>query len=223
MSEVVNVVVAIAVIVFVVRWATSGESPEDQRVRTTLGFRPKNVTPEMTETVASMFPDMPRENIHYDLLRTGSVEQTTNKIIERGYLDTPPAGYFRIYPRTDSQGQRPPSQQPTRPASAASSANAQPQPQASSSSSSFVKPGPSLIERYQLKERLSGQGGVAIDSPEQAGGKASWEATPERREASLKERKAQMVLAARKRLLEQQKAVAEAAGTGSSSPDVKTD
>ncbi|OCB90708.1 hypothetical protein A7U60_g2070 [Sanghuangporus baumii] len=182
MSEVVNVVVAIAVIVFVIRWATSGESPEDQRVRTTLGFRPKNVTPEM-----------------------------------------PPAGYFRIYPRTDSQGQRPPSQQPTRPASAASSANAQPQPQASSSSSSFVKPGPSLIERYQLKERLSGQGGVAIDSPEQAGGKASWEATPERREASLKERKAQMVLAARKRLLEQQKAVAEAAGTGSSSPDVKTD
>ncbi|KAL5504967.1 hypothetical protein ACEPAH_7630 [Sanghuangporus vaninii] len=220
MSEVVNVVVAIAVIVFVVRWATSGESPEDKRVRTTLGFRPKNVTQEMIETVASMFPDMPRENIHYDLLRTGSVEQTTNKIIERGYLDTPRAGYFRIYPHTDSQGQRP---QPTRPASAASSANLQPQPQASSSSSSFVKPGPSLIERYQLKERLSGQGGVAIDTPEQAGGKASWEATPERREASLKERKAQMVLAARKRLLEQQKAVSEAAGTGSSSPGVKTD
>lgn len=37
-----------------------------------------------------------------------------------------------------------------------------------------------------------------VDSPEAAGGKAAWEATPERREASLKERKAQMVLAARK-------------------------
>ena len=47
MSELVNVVVAIAVIVFVVRWVTSGESPEEQRVRTALGFRPKNVTPEM--------------------------------------------------------------------------------------------------------------------------------------------------------------------------------
>lgn len=26
-------------------------------------------------------------NIHYDLLRTGSVELTTNKILERGFLD----------------------------------------------------------------------------------------------------------------------------------------
>ena len=33
---------------------------------------------------------------------------------------------------------------------------------------------------------------------EDAGGKAAWEATPEAREASLRERKAQMILAARK-------------------------
>lgn len=26
-------------------------------------------------------------NIHYDLLRTGSVELTTNKVLERGFLD----------------------------------------------------------------------------------------------------------------------------------------
>lgn len=48
-SELVNVVVAIAVIVFVVRWVTSSsrETPEEQRIRTALGFRPKNVSPEM--------------------------------------------------------------------------------------------------------------------------------------------------------------------------------
>jgi hypothetical protein len=53
-----------------------------------------------------MFPDVPQyghppcvrvrtwwltfflsANIHYDLLRTGSVELTTNKILERGFLD----------------------------------------------------------------------------------------------------------------------------------------
>jgi hypothetical protein len=27
------------------------------------------------------------DNIHYSLLRTGSVELTTNKILERGFLD----------------------------------------------------------------------------------------------------------------------------------------
>lgn len=152
----------------------------------------------------------------------------------------PPAGYFRIYPRTDTQGQRSSSQQPSRPGSAASGSNATPRPQAYSLSA-FVKPGPSLIEKYQLKERVSQQEDVAIDTPEQAGGKAAWEATPERREASLKERKAQMILAARKyvlpdschlcsypqfsscrRLLEQQKA-AETAEQVPSSSGLKTE
>ena len=35
-------------------------------------------------------------------------------------------------------------------------------------------------------------------TPEAAGGKAVWESTPEKREASLRERKAQMILAARR-------------------------
>ena len=48
-----------------------------------------------------MFPDIPkcatllfrntlncyRDNIRYDLLRTGSIETTTNKILERGFLE----------------------------------------------------------------------------------------------------------------------------------------
>ena len=28
-----------------------------------------------------------RANVHYDLLRTGSTEQTATKILERGFLD----------------------------------------------------------------------------------------------------------------------------------------
>ena len=34
-----------------------------------------------------MFPDIPKDNIKYDLLRTGNAELTTNKILERGYLE----------------------------------------------------------------------------------------------------------------------------------------
>lgn len=34
-----------------------------------------------------------RDNIRYDLMRTGNVEVTTNKIIERGYLDAVRASF----------------------------------------------------------------------------------------------------------------------------------
>ncbi|KAH8109482.1 hypothetical protein DFH11DRAFT_1627649 [Phellopilus nigrolimitatus] len=201
MSEVVNVVVALAVIVFVIRWATaSNESPEDKKVRAALGFRPKDVTPEMLETISTMFPDMPKDNIRYDLLRTGNVELTTNKIIERGYLDAPPAAYYRVYPRSEQQSQI------THPAVA-------PGVRAPTGTSSAIA-GPSsaksasLISRFHLETRLEAT--PNIENPEAAGGKTAWEATPERREQSLKERKAQMILAARQRMLSQQEAASKA-------------
>ena len=54
----------------------------------------------------------------------------------------------------------------------------------------------SLISRFSLESRLP-----SVDAPppsEQEGdGRAVWEDTPEKREASLRERKAQMILAAR--------------------------
>jgi len=48
MGEIVNVVVAFAVIVFIVRWATtsSGESTTERLAARALRFRPKKVTPE---------------------------------------------------------------------------------------------------------------------------------------------------------------------------------
>lgn len=72
MGEVVNVLVAFAVIVFVVRWATSGElrwvhpagwrmtciisgkdtSADGQSPAAILGFKPKTVTPEQVSSVA---------------------------------------------------------------------------------------------------------------------------------------------------------------------------
>ncbi|THH03708.1 hypothetical protein EW145_g6066 [Phellinidium pouzarii] len=223
MSEVVNVVFALAVIVFIVSWATSSkESPEERTLRAALGFRPKNVSPEMLETISSMFPDMPkyvlrdtldqwtlfdvfawlcRDNIRYDLLRTGNIELTTNKIIERGYLDAPPAGYYRVYPRDAQAGIESSAR-----ASGASTGVGIAGPSSRSSAKHT-----SLISRFHLEERVADTSDAINASPEDAGGKAAWEATRERREASLKERKAQMILAARQRMLAQEK-VASSSG-----------
>ena len=140
-----------------------------------------------------------RDNIRYDLLRTGNVELTSNKILERGFLDAvctlsssvfcmtnstelnrqPPPAYFTIYPRSPvAQTQF-----------TATGTNV--------SSSSKPKPVQSLISRYNLEGRTASDEGNNI----LGGGKAVWEDSSEKREASLRERKAQMILAAREYVL----------------------
>ncbi|KAJ6551449.1 hypothetical protein B0H19DRAFT_1264093 [Mycena capillaripes] len=188
MGEVINVVVAFAVIPLVSDAFADNDSPSDRSAADTLGFRPKPVSQDMAclliDTISNMFPDIPPDNIRYDLLRTGSVELSSNKILERGFLDPPPPAYFTLYPRGANA-------EPTaRPA------------QAGGATSTAVKAKQSLIDRYNLQERVV-QPGPIIE--EQAiGGKAVWEDSSEKREASLKERKAQMILAARQRMLAQQ-------------------
>jgi len=143
------------------------------------------------ETVTGMFPDIPHANIHYDLLRTGSVELTTNKILERGFLDAPPEAYFTLYPRQSDSDVVP------RPAGAPTAARA-------ASTATQARAKETLISRYGLESRLSGADDVP--SPQQdAGGRAVWEETAEKREASLRERKAQMILAAREQMLAAQR------------------
>jgi len=191
MGEVVNVVVAFAVIVLLFRWlTTSNDSSSERSAADTLGFRPKAVSQDMIDTISNMFPDIPPDNIRYDLLRTGSVELSSNKILERGFLDSPPPAYFTLYPRDTN------AEQAARPAGGAAS-------------TAVKAPKQSLIDRYNLQQRVAQQS-TPIEE-DQAGGKAVWEDSPEKREASLKERKAQMILAARQRMLAQQQKEAAAA------------
>ncbi|KAI0777403.1 hypothetical protein BD413DRAFT_516334 [Trametes elegans] len=191
MGEVVNVLVAVAVVVLVVRWATSGgkDSSGAPSPSAVLGFRPKNVTTEMVDTVHSMFPDIPSDNIRYDLLRTGNVQLTSNKILERGFLPAPPPAYYTVYPRAA---------EPSAPAQPAATTNQQ----NAAASSSQSKKSENLLTRYHLEGRATGTSVGA--APEEVGGKAVWEDSAEKREASLRERKARMILAARERLLAQQ-------------------
>ncbi|KAH9994607.1 hypothetical protein BJV77DRAFT_993691 [Russula vinacea] len=225
MGEVVNVVVAFAVIILILRWATtsSGDSTAEQAAARALRFRPKKVTPEMARLPPLLIHpaelsdvgrnsnrNVPRHpkvrlvqhikgthvgedltfgfhsaNIHYDLLRTGSVELTTNKILERGFLDVPPEAYFTLYPRQSGADVVP------RPAGAPITAR-------TTMAATQARPKETLISRYGLESRLPNAD--VVPSLQQGGG-AVWEDTAEKREASLRERKAQMVLAARQRML----------------------
>ncbi|EIN05481.1 hypothetical protein PUNSTDRAFT_74748 [Punctularia strigosozonata HHB-11173 SS5] len=177
MAELLNVIFALAAIFFAFRWLTSG--PDDP-ARAALGFKPRKVTDEMAHRVADIYPDIPRDNIRYDLLRTGDVAVTSEKILTKGYLDAPPSAYYELYPRGPESSSAP---------------HAQP-----SSTDKGKSPAPpkaeSLISRYHLEDRLASASTV-VQSPTDVAGKATWEDTPEKREASLRERKAQMILAAR--------------------------
>jgi hypothetical protein len=67
----------------------------------------------------------------------------------------------------------------------------------SASQASVAKSSPNLIERYHLEERLG------HDTPSLP---VTWQADARDREASLKERKAQVILQARQRMLDRKKA-----------------
>lgn len=80
--------------------------------------------------------------------------------------------------------------EPPAPAQAASSNNAN-----AAAGSSKPKKSENLLTRYNLESRATGTSIGA--APEEVGGKAVWEDSPEKREAALRERKARMILAAR--------------------------
>jgi len=199
----VNFVVAVAVIVFVFRWVTSGKenSGGAQSPSAILGFKPKSITPEQVDTIRNMFPDIPSDNIRYDLLRTGSVQLTSNKILERGYLPPPPPAYYTLYPRTEPQVPQP----------------GAPAQQLASSSS---KPKQTLISKYHLENRVvSPDASSAIENTSTTtSAEHKWEEDAAKREANLRERKARMVLAARERMLAQQKDSMAVSGPSSTVP-----
>ena len=91
----------------------------------------------------------------------------------------PPPAYFTIYPRM-----------PAGQAQATTTGT-------NVTSSSKPKSAQSLISRYNLEGRTVSDDGSNI----LGGGKAVWEDSSEKREASLRERKAQMILAAREYVL----------------------
>ncbi|KAF9287462.1 hypothetical protein BGZ68_001791 [Mortierella alpina] len=181
MTDFVSITIAIVIIFMVYRWlSASGEGSQPNRQgqnrgRMTPRTQARLVNPEMVETVRSMFPHIPTAAIHYDLQKTGSVEQTCDNILRDGTLPMPPA------PRP-----------PTPPAASASSTST-----SGSSSATNQSVNGNLVQRFQLQE--AAERNVVPDEPSKV-----WADSAEKRQEVFKSRKEFMVLQARKRFLEQE-------------------
>jgi coupling of ubiquitin conjugation to ER degradation protein 1 len=171
--------------------------------------RSRPVPQHMVDSVKTLFPHISDASIRYDLQRSGSVEATCERILNEGGLPSPPAGFFgTAEPLTPSNAA----------ALRAQNANRSPNGAASASASSVSTPSksPNLISRYGLQSRI-GQEDVLSTPDSRAstssqGSPSAWATTPEARAKLLQDRKAQMILEARRKLMErQQSAVKEAA------------
>ncbi|KAF9953980.1 hypothetical protein BGZ70_010697 [Mortierella alpina] len=145
MTDFVSITIAIVIIFMVYRWlSASGEGSQPSRQgqnrgRMTPRTQARLVNPEMVETVRAMFPHIPTAAIHYDLQKTGSVEQTCDNILRDGTLPMPPA------PRP-----------PTPPAPSTSSTSG-------SSSATSQSVNGNLVQRFQLQE--AAERNVVPDEP----------------------------------------------------------
>jgi hypothetical protein len=128
-----------------------------------------NSQPTRSSSAGSLIPYAPPPVLSHRPLRT--------------HLLQPPEAYFTLYPRPSNANGTPPAGAPTTAHTATAVAP-------------HIRSKETLISRFGLESRLSATN--VASSPEQdAGGRAVWEDTAEKREASLRERKARMVLAAR--------------------------
>ncbi|CAO3571986.1 unnamed protein product [Mortierella alpina] len=123
---------------FYLGWTTHSLSPKDKQMfLLPTELRQRKGTG--VETVRAMFPHIPTAAIHYDLQKTGSVEQTCDNILRDGTLPMPPA------PRP-----------PTPPAPSTSSTSG-------SSSATSQSVNGNLVQRFQLQE--AAERNVVPDEP----------------------------------------------------------
>ena len=132
------------------------------------------VDPAQISQVSAMFPQLDRRSIAWDLHRNGgNVAGTSERILSGRGLDAPP-----------------PSFQPPLPAQAAPTAQV---PVASAGQ-------PDLITRYGLQGRINDKGKEAVKSEEQK--RMAWTSDKAARAEGLRRRREEMVLEARRKMLE---------------------
>lgn len=136
------------------------------------------VNPEQVAQVSAMFPQLDRRAIAWDLHRNGgNVAATSERILAGRGLDNPPPSYQPSLP----------AQQPAAPAERSGQAVA-------------ASGQPDLITRYGLQERVSDKGKEPVRSEEQKRG--GWTSDKAARAEGLRRRREEMVLEARRKMLE---------------------
>ena len=150
-------------------------------------------TPAQVEQITSMFPQLNRRDIMWDLQRNGgSVAATTERILGGSGLAPvcmPLLGDGVLL--TDSQA--PPSFQPVMPnlpTTSNTNTFSIPKP---------TKPEQDLISRYNLHSRI---GASDKGKEKEENGPSGWAGTKDQRQQVLQRRRDEMILAARRRMLE---------------------
>ena len=163
---------------FAIRWylnkPPTSSSPGGSSSSSASASRNRAVDPAQIAQVSAMFPQLDRRSIAWDLHRNGgNVAGTSERILSGRGLDNPPPSY-----------------QPPLPAQAAPAAQ-----------TSRVSAGqPDLITRYGLQGRINDKGKEAVQSEEQK--RMAWTSDKAARAEGLKRRREEMVLEARRKMLE---------------------
>ena len=163
---------------FAIRWYFNkppGSSSAGSSSSSAATSRNRAVDPAQITQVSAMFPQLDRRSIAWDLHRNGgNVAGTSERILSGRGLDSPP-----------------PSFQPPLPAQAAP---------VTQSATEASKGQPDLITRYGLQGRINDKGKEAVRSEEQK--RMAWTSDKAARAEGLKRRREEMVLEARRKMLE---------------------
>lgn len=178
-----QVLVFIVVTFLAVRWYFSKPTAAGPGTRAGANRAPPRINPAQIEQVAEMLPQLNRRDIAWDLQRNGGNVAAT---IERGLsgrgLDTAPASF----------------QIPAQPPRAAPTSARVPAAPARPTH-------PDLITRYNLASKLDQTTDPAQEEQPKA---KSWSADKNERQANLQRRREEMILAARRKLEQREKAKA---------------
>ncbi|KAG9385728.1 CUE domain containing protein [Pyrenophora tritici-repentis] len=178
-----HVLIFVVVIFLVSRWYLSKSGDAAPGTRAAANRATVRVNPAHIDQVAEMLPQLSRRDIAWDLQRNGgNVAATTERALSGRGLDTAPPSFQIAAPAAP----RAP------PASARAAAPAKPAH-------------PDLITRYNLSSKISQTEQSAQEGQPKT---KSWSADKNERQANLQRRREEMILAARRKLEEQEKAKA---------------
>jgi coupling of ubiquitin conjugation to ER degradation protein 1 len=192
-----QVLVFLVVSFLAVRWYFS--KPSAAGTRAAPHQSTARINTAHVDQIAQMFPQLSRRDIMWDLQRNGgNVAATTERALSGRGLDTVSANPFaKIYSYTDDE-KAPPSFNPVLPRPAAAPARATP---------AAAKPSqPDLITRYNLSSKLAQVEPAAEEQPKAK----AWSQDRNERQANLQRRREEMILAARRKLEQQEKGKAPA-------------
>ncbi|KAF2684630.1 hypothetical protein K458DRAFT_302731 [Lentithecium fluviatile CBS 122367] len=177
-----QILVFIVVTALAVRWYLSKPANAGTRPAAANRAAPR-ISPAQIDQVAQMFPQLDRRTIAWDLSRNGgNVAATTEKVLSGRVLETPPVSF-----------------QPPTPRAATPARTATPP----------VKPAqPDLITRYNLASKL---GKPADPAPEEQPKPKAWSQDRNERQSNLQKRREEMILAARRKMEEKERAKASGA------------